>query len=136
MKARRRSDFQKSELRTPIEFRAPCGHGLIVIHHPQHAQCTGYHTLLMYVTENILCGHYKSLFQHLPPQWQHKHNNLTMARIRRRPMVHPAAFGLYSMNTRPIDTKLGEGTYHEPINDLVLYCSHSTFIRCVYNADR
>jgi hypothetical protein len=26
--ARRRSEFQKSEVRTPIEFQAACGHGL------------------------------------------------------------------------------------------------------------
>jgi hypothetical protein len=29
--ARRRSEFQMSELRTPIEFRAACGHGLTPI---------------------------------------------------------------------------------------------------------
>ena len=34
MMARRRSEFQKSELRTPIEFRAACGHGLIIFFWP------------------------------------------------------------------------------------------------------
>ena len=52
------------------------------------------------------------------------------------PTVYPAAFDRYSMNTRPIDTKLGEGACHERTNDRVFYCSRSTYIIYVYFADR
>ena len=53
------------------------------------------------------------------------------------PTVYPAAFGRFSVNTRPmIDTKLGERTYNDIIMDLTKYGSRRVFIRYEYIAER